>query len=150
MKKLITHTLISTVLIFWICSCEYNFKIALGSRIDGRYMAEKVQNTRTGQTTYLDTILNKQFLSFLGDTLRITRNDTVIEQLVSYDLKYWVGRRSRGVTIYSGMTWFGRKDFMIEVENIKNMSPSRITVGTIMKEPYDEKLDTLKTVYRPL
>lgn len=70
--------------------------------------------------------------------------------MVSCRSKNWVGRRSNGIIIYSGMTWYGRKDFKIEIENIKNMGPGKITVGTIMKEPYNEKLDTLKTVYRPL
>jgi hypothetical protein len=132
-----------------IISCDFDYQSALGSRTSGTYIATAVTHNVTGKTIDLDTNNIKQFLVFDSDTTKIIRNDTIIEQLIDLQKRNYIGRRKYGKTIFEGLTSQGRKVVMIEFENFRTMGPENLILGTIMKEPYNEKLDTLKTYYRP-
>jgi hypothetical protein len=138
------------ILLAVLGSCEYDYNLALSSWTgDGIYIAERTRNTVTGKISDLDTTITKQLLVYGTDTTKIIKNGIVTEILIGDKFKNWVGRRKNGKTIFTALTPNGRKDFMIEIENIKIMGPGKITVGTVMNAPYDKNLDTLKTEYWP-
>jgi len=132
-----------------MASCDFDYESALGSRTSGTYIATALTYNVTGKTVNIDTNNIKQFLVFDSDTTQIIRNDTIIEQSIDLQKRNYIGRRKYGKTIFEGLTSQGRKVVMIEFENFRTSGPENLILGTIMKDPYDEKLDTLKTVYRP-
>jgi len=150
MKKGKINELLLVVLIGCICSCDFDYASSLGYRTNGQYLAERTFDPATDKTENLDSNVVRQLLIFDADTMKIVRNDSVVEHLINFRKTNYVGRRKNGKMIFEGLTRQGRKTLMIDMENFNTMYPGNLTLGTIMKEPYDEKLDTLKTIYRPL
>ena len=129
-------------------SCEFDYKVALSNNTrNGKYIAEKTYNTKSGKTVIF-TSATAQYLIFSGDTMKIVRNDTIIERLVNYDFVDWM-QKKEGKAVFNGMSKEGSKSLLIEVVNIRHDSNTLI-LSPIMTAPYKENYDTLKTYYKDL
>lgn len=146
MGNKLKSVLVLLILFVAMWSCEFDYKLALNSATrEGKYVAEKTYNMKSGETvTFAPGTV--QYLIFSNDTMKIIRNDTIIEKLVNYDFIDWQKKKD-GKAIFKGLASDGVKSLLIEVVNIRH-DGSTLILSPVMKDSYQESLDTVKTYYR--
>ncbi|MCF2520886.1 hypothetical protein [Dyadobacter sp. CY351] len=146
MNKHVFKPTMVVILLAFLVSCEFDYHEVMSSRTrQSTYIAQKTIDVKTNLEMQVSSQI-QQLLVFDLDTMKIIRNDTIVEKLISYDSKEWLGNRKNGKIIFEGLTKDGRKSFLLEIVNPKD-NKGNLILGSIMQGGYNEMNDTLKTVY---